>query len=132
MLSALKKRICADKDSFYEMLTNQTRKTFEGLEALSVFVENASRENAERVRQCEREADHLWNILVQALGRSFVTPLDREDIYNLSRAIDDVVDYAYTTVQEMEMHEIHRHLSNAVDRGDEAANIISSIVMKHT
>jgi uncharacterized protein Yka (UPF0111/DUF47 family) len=30
------------------------------------------------------------------------------------------------------MREIYRHLSNAADRSDEAANVISSIVMKHT
>ncbi len=36
------------------------------------------------------------------------------------------------TVYMLKMREIYRHLSNAADRGDEAANIISSIVMKHT
>jgi hypothetical protein len=32
----------------------------------------------------------------------------------------------------LKMREIYRHLSNAADRGDEAANIITSIVMKHS
>ncbi|MEK6655002.1 MAG: DUF47 domain-containing protein, partial [Thermodesulfobacteriota bacterium] len=32
----------------------------------------------------------------------------------------------------LKMREIYRHLNNAADRGDEAANIISSIVMKHS
>jgi len=36
------------------------------------------------------------------------------------------------TVYMLKMREIYRHLSNAADRGDEAANIISSIVMKHS
>jgi uncharacterized protein Yka (UPF0111/DUF47 family) len=36
------------------------------------------------------------------------------------------------TVYMLKMREIYRHLSNAADRGDEAANIISSIVMKRT
>ena len=36
------------------------------------------------------------------------------------------------TVYMLKMREIYRHLSNAADRGDEAADIISSIVMKHT
>ena len=36
------------------------------------------------------------------------------------------------TIYMLKMREIYRHLSNAADRGDEAANIISSIVMKHT
>jgi len=42
--------------------------------------------------------------LIEELDKTFVTPLDREDIYALSRAIDDVVDYANTTVDEMEIY----------------------------
>ncbi len=37
------------------------------------------------------------------LNHTFITPIDREDIYALSRAIDDVMDYAYTTVDEMDI-----------------------------
>ena len=191
---------------FFELLARQSSKTVEGLEALWKFAESGTKENANLVRNIEREADELRRILVEELDSTFVTPLDREDIYALSRAIDDVVDYANTTVDEMEiyevkgdehiremvnilrkaarelddavkilkdypriasehavkaksyentmekayhfaladlfkgadtvymlkMREIYRHLSNAADRGDEAANIISSIVMKHT
>ncbi|HVP80199.1 MAG TPA: DUF47 family protein [Thermodesulfobacteriota bacterium] len=191
---------------FFEILSRQASKTLEGLEALWNFVENESKENANLVRIIEREADELRRILVEELDQTFVTPLDREDIYALSRAIDDVVDYANTTVDEMKIYEvkgdehiremvdilrkvarelndavkilkdypkislehavkaksyenrmeqayhlalahlfkgtdtvymlkireIYRHLSNAADRGDEAADIISSIVMKHT
>lgn len=35
-----------------------------------------------------------------------MTPLDREDIFDLSRAIDDVMDYANSTVYEMEIYEV--------------------------
>lgn len=195
-----------NENHFFELLSRQSAKTVEGLEALGNFVEDASKENANRIRDIEREADDLRRILIEELNQTFVTPLDREDIYELSRAIDDVVDYANTTVDEMEiyevkgdghiqemvsilrkaarelnesvlilknypkiasehavkaktyenmmekayhlalvdlfkgtdtvymlkMREVYRHLSNAADRGDEAANIISNIVIKHT
>ena len=39
--------------------------------------------------------------MIDELNRTFVTPIDREDLFALSRAIDDVLDYAYTTVEEM-------------------------------
>jgi uncharacterized protein Yka (UPF0111/DUF47 family) len=162
------------------------------------------------VRQCEEDADEVRRILISELNRTFVTPMDREDISALSRAIDDIMDYAWSTVQEMEllhvsptphlqrmvsllheaarevhlamlrikdhpevasehaqrakalenrvehvyrealadlfdgpagpkrvivilkMREVYRHLSNAADRGDAAANIISDIVVKMT
>lgn len=202
----LRDRVFPKEKNFYKMLSDQASKTLEGIEALKVFVENQNQENAKRVKDIEREADELRRILVEELHKTFVTPVDREDIYALSRAIDDIVDYANTTVDEMEiygvaseehlremvdilrrgaheisdavkiletypniamehsvkakfyenamektyhtaladlfkktdtvymlkMREIYRHLSNAADRSDEAANIICSIVMKAT
>jgi hypothetical protein len=201
-----KKPFFRGENRFFDLLSQQSGKTLEGMEALWNFVENATKDNADHVRNIEREADELRRILIQELDKTFITPLDREDIYALSRAIDDVVDYADTTVDEMEiygvkadehikemvdilrkaaqeindavkmlkdypkiasehavkakayentmekayhyaladlfkgtdtvymlkMREIYRHLSNAADHGDEAANIISSIVMKHS
>jgi predicted phosphate transport protein (TIGR00153 family) len=194
------------KNIFYDLLYQQSQKTLEGLEALANYMDDRSFETAKQVKRCEVEADDLRLILIQELDKTFVTPIDREDIFNLSRAIDDVMDYANSTVLEMDiyevpadghvkemvnilisagreinqaikhleeqpkvaavhavkakayentmegayrlalshlfrgdnpvfmlkMREIYRHLSNAADRGDEAANIISSIVMKHS
>ncbi len=201
-----KKSFSGSETRFFDLLSRQSLKSIEGLDALSNYAENGTKENANMVRNIEREADELRRILIQELDQTFITPIDREDIFELSRAIDDVVDYANTTVDEMEiyevkgdhhikemvnilrkatrelndavkilkdypkiasehavkakayenqmekayhmalaelfkgtdtvymlkMREIYRHLSNAADRGDEAANIISSIVMKHT
>ncbi|MEW6374344.1 MAG: DUF47 family protein [Thermodesulfobacteriota bacterium] len=203
---SLKDRIFPKEINFYKMLSNQASKTLEGIEALGTFVENQTPENAGQVKNIEREADELRRVLVEELHKTFVSPMDREDIFSLSRAIDDIVDYANSTVDEMEiyevsseehlremvnilrkaareisdavkiletypsiamehavkakfyentmekayhtalaslfkktdtvymlkMREIYRHLSNAADRSDEAANIICSIVMKTT
>jgi predicted phosphate transport protein (TIGR00153 family) len=200
----LKDRFFPKRKDFYKMLSDQASKTLEGIEALGRYVEDQNKENANRVKNIEREADELRRILVEELHHTFVTPMDREDIYALSRAIDDIVDYANSTVDEMEiyevssredlremvdilrkaareindavkiletypkiamqhavkaksyenamekayhtaladlfkeadtvymlkMREIYRHLSNAADRSDEAANIICTIVMK--
>ena len=40
------------------------------------------------------------------MNKTFITPFDREDIFALSRAVDDVVDHAYNTVREMEAFEL--------------------------
>ena len=101
-----KKPFHGGENQFFEILSRQASKTLDGLEALWNFVEKGSKENANLVRFIEREADELRRILIQELDQTFVTPLDREDIYNLSRAIDDVVDYANTTVDEMEIYEV--------------------------
>jgi predicted phosphate transport protein (TIGR00153 family) len=197
-------------DRFIQLLIEQAQFTVQAMEGLVDYMEHHSDEAANLVRRCEKDADEVRRILVDELNRTFVTPLDREDIFNLSRTIDDILDYAYSTVDEMEilhvepnsylqrmaslmrdaaeeirlamlrlkdhpsvandhavrakalenrmegvyreaiaalfqgpqdvehvvemlkLREIYRHLSNAADRGDEAANVISDAVVKIT
>ena len=107
MVFGIRKKPFSSKDSrFFDLLSNQSLKTLEGLEPLWTFAENSTKENANLVRNLEREADELRRILIGQLDSTFITPLDREDIYALSRAIDDVVDYANSTVDEMEIYEV--------------------------
>lgn len=198
------------QDNFIRLLIEQAEQTKKGLAALEEYMKHPSEEAAEKVRQAEKDADELRRILIDELNRTFVTPIDREDIFGLSRSIDDVLDYAYSTVDEMEilevepnpyllrmvsllkdaaneihlamlrlqdhpsvagehavrakalenrvehvyreaiadlfrgpedvhhivqmlkLREIYRHLSNAADRGDEAANVIGDIIVKMT
>ncbi len=193
---------------FVVLLMQQAELTLEGFHVLQEYVEQPSEAAARRLREIEKEADEARRILIDELNRTFVTPFDREDIFALSLTIDDMLDYAYTTVDEMEifevkpneyikrmvsllhdaaaevyrgverlgshpnvanehavrakalenrvekvyrealahlfatpqtlddvmnilkLREIYRHLSNAADRGDEAANVIGDIVVK--
>ena len=195
-------------DNFLRMICDQASCTQRGMEALHAYMKEPSEAQAQQVRAAEKDADEVRRILIDELNRSFVTPIDREDLFSLSRAIDDVLDYADTTVDEMvtlgvqpnpylvrmvsllrdaaeeinrgvqhlkdrpsvandhavrakalenrvesvyreaigalfsgprdvehivemlKLREIYRHLSNAADRGDEAANIIGDIVVK--
>ena len=192
------------------LLIEQAAKTVEGMELLEEFMENTDRAVAKRLVQVEKEADEVRRILIDELNRSFITPIDREDIFALSLTIDDIIDYGNSTVDEMvilevesnsylrrmvslvreaayeiymgvvrlqdhpnvandhavrakalenrvetvyrealaelfhgptdidhimemlKLREIYRHLSNAADRGDAAANVIGDIVVKMT
>ncbi len=89
------------QSNFLRLLIDQAQKTLEGMEALEEFMRTGDPKEAKRVGQCEREEDELRRILIDELNRTFVTPIDREDIFALSRAIDDILDYAYSTVDEM-------------------------------
>ncbi len=206
MRSLFKKR----QNVFIKLIHEQAALTLEGLEALATYMQNQDGAAAKTLTAKEKEADEARRILIDELNRTFVTPFDREDIFALSRAIDDVLDYAYSTINEMEIlkvkptpfmqrmasilrdaaaellqavdrldahprvanehaqrakalenrvediyrealadlfsggedikqvmkmlksREVYRHLSNAADRGDEAANVIADIVVKIT
>ena len=204
MLRFFKRR----EEKFSKLIEEQAALTMEGLKLLVKYLETEDPELAEQLSLKENEADEVRRILIDELNQSFVTPFDREDIFALSRSIDDVIDYADSTVSEMvtlkvqptqymqrmatllkdaayelyqavlrlqkhpnvaidhaqrakalenrveavyrealadlfsgpedlhhvvemlKLREVYRHLSNAADRGDEAANIISDVVVK--
>ncbi len=196
---------------FLTMLVEQTNITVTGLELLTCYLKKRNSKVAKQISETEKQADEARRILIEDLMNTFVTPLDREDIFSLSRDIDDILDYTNTTVDEMEIldvdptpymqqmanllyeaakelqlavlriqdkhlsvasehahrakkienrveatyreaiadlfrgpknikhimtmlkvREIYRHLSNAADREDQAANVISDIIMKTT
>ena len=86
---------------FIVCLSEQAAKSIEGTQALLMFMQRPHRQQAAQVYRLEKEADALRRSLINDLNRSFVTPIDREDLFALSRAIDDVLDYAYSTTNEM-------------------------------
>ncbi len=91
------------RTDFYEMLKDQAAKTLEGMEALDVWIENGGGEEfGARVRELEKEADELKLALGVKLVESFVTPIDREDIYDLSARMDEIINAGKATVREVE------------------------------
>jgi len=94
------------QDRFVDLLVKQAEITLEGMNALESYMKKRSDKYAAIVIQAEKDADETRRILIEDLNRTFVTPIDREDIFSLSRAIDDVMDYAYTTVEEMRILDV--------------------------
>jgi len=49
-------------------------------------------DKADQIKEVEHKCDFLTHEIIQRLHRTFVTPLDREDIHALARSLDDVMD----------------------------------------
>jgi hypothetical protein len=49
-------------------------------------------DKAEEIKEVEHKCDFLTHEIIQRLNRTFVTPIDREDIHTLARSLDDVMD----------------------------------------
>jgi len=84
------------------MLREQTATTVDGMDALVAW---ASGEEAavDRIRELEHAADDRKHELWAALGAAFTTPLDAEDIFELSRGLDSVLNAAKNAVREAEV-----------------------------
>jgi uncharacterized protein len=55
---------------------------------------------------CEQEGDRITHDIIQRLNQTFVTPIDREDIYELASALDDVVDYTEEVADYLGLYNI--------------------------
>lgn len=96
------------EDKFVSLLIQQSEITVEGLRLLEKWMSKSALKDkaVAQMREKELEADEIRRILIDELHKTFVTPLDREDIFMLSLYIDDILDYSYTTVEEMQLLEI--------------------------
>lgn len=68
-----------------------------------------------QIKEIERECDDLTREVIQRLDRSFVTPLDREDIHLLAHRIDNVVDLVDGTARRLVMFHVQSVQPQAVD-----------------
>lgn len=89
------------ENKFIELLIRQAAKTEDGIKLLLTLIERPDEDSLEQLRGVEKEADEIRRIIIDELHNTFITPIDREDIFNLSLFIDDMIDYALTTLEEM-------------------------------
>ena len=80
--------------SFFELLTDLAHKLEVGADLLAqVLADDANRETiAASLAQAETEADQITHSIIKQVNQTFITPIDREDIYALATGLDDVMD----------------------------------------
>jgi uncharacterized protein len=62
---------------------------------------------------CEQDGDRITHDIIQRLNQTFVTPIDREDIYELASALDDVVDYTEEVADYLGLYKIEAPMEQA-------------------
>jgi uncharacterized protein len=62
---------------------------------------------------CEQEGDRITHDIIQRLNSTFVTPIDREDIYALASALDDIVDFIEETADFLGLYRIEAAMDKA-------------------
>jgi predicted phosphate transport protein (TIGR00153 family) len=70
-------------------------------------------ELAREILICEQEGDRITHDVIRRLNQTFVTPIDREDIYALTAALDDVVDYTEEVADYLGLYKIEAPMEQA-------------------
>ena len=88
------------EEKFFDMLKGQSENALDGAKELNKLVSQYSELNIEekkdavkRIKELENKGDDIAHKLIKDLDRSFITPLDKEDIHRLCGLLDDIMDH---------------------------------------
>ncbi|HEX7240757.1 MAG TPA: DUF47 family protein [Longimicrobiaceae bacterium] len=90
LFAALARRLCECADLIHRLFTEPERLA----------------EHVAAIKELEHQADNLTHDVIDRIDRSFVTPIDREDIHLLASRLDDVIDLLDGTARRAQMFHI--------------------------
>ncbi len=101
-------RLLPRETSFFDFFERHAAKTVEGVKE---FLALASGElevisAAKRIKEIEHETDVITHHCVEALHKTFITPIDRDDIHRLITRMDDIMDYVEAASERIALYEI--------------------------
>ena len=111
-------RLTPRTSEFYDLFTRAGENALEAArKAETRFREypNPSVTQAD-VKAVETEGDEITRELINLLNTQYVTPFDREDIYELTTAIDDVVDYIEEATDLLELYGVESATKHVVEQ----------------
>ncbi|TLM68174.1 MAG: DUF47 domain-containing protein [Deltaproteobacteria bacterium] len=102
-------------EKFFALFKEMTTTIIEGAQLLKDMMDHYVDPplSQQRIKDVEHKADHLTHDIIRKLNKSFVTPLDREDIYSLAGALDDILDLIDATSQRFVMYNIEKPTQEA-------------------
>jgi predicted phosphate transport protein (TIGR00153 family) len=101
-------RLRPQKREFFDLFTQASANAREIARLLVELLENwpASRDKLRDIREAEHEGDRLTREVINLLNRTFVTPLDRDDMYRLATVLDDICDHIDEAADDIDAYEV--------------------------
>ena len=127
-------RLIPRDEQFYDMFTQIAQRLSTSAKLLcQLFAEPQNRDRiVGEIKAVEHEADNLTHDVIARLNKSFITPMDREDIYELASQLDNVIDLVDGTARRVVMFRITearvpaQRLASVVERAAKALQMATS------
>jgi uncharacterized protein len=101
---------------FYDLFTaageNALAAARKAAERFEAFPERTVHQ--QEIKELENRGDDLTRQTIELLNTQYITPFDREDIYELAKAIDDVVDYIENASDLLGLYQVGRPMDQSV------------------
>ena len=113
-------RLLPREGNFFELFNDHGRQIAEGARSFMALIENYAdatlrEKHAADVDAAERAADKITAEVSRALHKTFITPIDREQIHGLINALDDVLDLLQDSAETLSLYDV-RQLTDDVRR----------------
>jgi uncharacterized protein len=118
-------RLLPREQSFFDDFEQQGRKTVEGCRLFLDLTENLADATkvAKEIKIIEEQCDSITHRVVASLHKTFITPIDRNDIYRLITKMDDIMDFVEAASERLALYDI-RHTTKEL--GDLARVLVTS------
>lgn len=96
------------EERFFKLFKEMTANIIEGAVLLKDMLDNFAdpQESQRRIKDVEHKGDAITHSIIQKLNKTFITPLDREDIYSLASKLDDILDLIDASAQRFIMYNV--------------------------
>jgi predicted phosphate transport protein (TIGR00153 family) len=121
-------RLIPRDEKFYDLFEELANKIEEGGKMFTDVLNNYEQSEAKiaKLKEIEHEADIITHRTYEKMHRTFLTPLDREDIYNLVNKMDSVLDMIEAAAVRMQLYKIKK----PADEIKELARILNLAIGK--
>jgi uncharacterized protein len=106
--------------TFFDLFVEAGENTLRAARLLKDMLENWPDEGglSRDILKAEQEGDRITHDIVRRLNTTFVTPIDREDIYGLATQMDDIVDYTEEAADFLGLYKIEAPMDQAQQMAD--------------
>lgn len=122
------------EDEFFKLFIESSMVLRQGAYVLKDVMENYTQleEKMERISALEHQADDINDAIIDKLNQTFITPLDREDIYSFATMLDDVVDFMQGIMQRMVLYKAGKPTPGAAQLASVLAECTEEMVLAFT
>jgi predicted phosphate transport protein (TIGR00153 family) len=95
---------------FFDMIENQSKNVLEGVDALVDMLEQYTDidKKREKIKNIENNGDTMVHDIFAELNKTFITPIDREDISKLACSLDDILDNLEAVAERLVLYQIKK------------------------
>ena len=104
----LKELLLPREKIFFQLLEQESNNVLLGAQALNDLMVNSQNlsEKREHIKEIEHRGDEIVHGIYEQLRRTFITPIDRDDIGKLASLYDDVLDFIDAVAERLQLYEV--------------------------